>query len=181
MTLIFCGLVSRIQYAVPTNLILRLHENMSLSKALTAQDQGSPAAFAARRHVPSPHAEQFSGCKFAILHNFAILRNLQAFIKICQNLPEFGKYVCQLCQTSCRPAASAPSAGPFSRRWLNPRAGSRRRGRRPSESPRGPGRVVASFWQNFGKMLLVFGCIGTDFCKKICVLQHFSKSTRLSS
>ena len=30
-------------------------------------------------------------------------------------------------------------------------------------------------------MLLVFGCIGTDFCKKICVLQHFSKSTRLSS
>ena len=42
-------------------------------------------------------------------------------------------------------------------------------------------RVVAIFWQNFGKMLLVFGCIGTDFCKKICVLQHFSKSTRLSS
>ena len=34
-------------------------------------------------------------------------------------------------------------------------------------------RVVASFWQNFGKMLFVFGCIGTDFCKKICVLQHF--------
>ena len=33
----------------------------------------------------------------------------------------------------------------------------------------------------FGKMLLVFGCIGSDFCKKICVLQHFSKSTRLSS
>ena len=33
-------------------------------------------------------------------------------------------------------------------------------------------------------MLLVFGCIGTDliiFCKKICVLQHFLKSTRLSS
>ena len=23
----------------------------------------------------------------------------------------------------------------------------------------------ADFWQNFGKMLLVFGCIGTDFCK----------------
>ena len=42
-------------------------------------------------------------------------------------------------------------------------------------------RVVANFWQKFGKMLLVFGCIGTDFCKKICVLQHFSKSTRLSS
>ena len=26
-------------------------------------------------------------------------------------------------------------------------------------------RVVANFWQIFGKMLLVFGCIGTDFCK----------------
>ena len=37
------------------------------------------------------------------------------------------------------------------------------------------------FLANFGKMMLVFGCIGTDFCKKICVLQHFSKSTRLSS
>ena len=36
-------------------------------------------------------------------------------------------------------------------------------------------------WQNFGRMLLVFGCIGTDFCNKICVLQHFSKSTRFSS
>ena len=36
-------------------------------------------------------------------------------------------------------------------------------------------------WQNFGKMLLVFGCISSDFCKKICVLQHFSKSTRFSS
>ena len=35
--------------------------------------------------------------------------------------------------------------------------------------------------QNFGKMLLVFGCIGTDFCKKIRVLQHFSKSTKFSS
>ena len=42
-------------------------------------------------------------------------------------------------------------------------------------------RVVANFWQNFDKMLLVFGCIGSDFCKKICVLQHFSKSTRFSS
>ena len=27
----------------------------------------------------------------------------------------------------------------------------------------------------------VFGCIGTYFCKKIRVLQHFSKSTRLSN
>ena len=28
---------------------------------------------------------------------------------------------------------------------------------------------------------LVLGCIGTDLCKKIRVLQYFSKSTRLSS
>ena len=26
-------------------------------------------------------------------------------------------------------------------------------------------RVVANFWQKFGKLSLVFGCIGTDFCK----------------
>ena len=32
------------------------------------------------------------------------------------------------------------------------------------------------FWQILGKMLL-----GTDLCKQIRVLQHFSKSTRLSS
>ena len=37
---------------------------------------------------------------------------------------------------------------------LLPRAG-------PSES----GDAGASFWQNFGKILFVFGCIGTDFCK----------------
>ena len=42
-----------------------------------------------------------------------------------------------------------------------------------------PGRLQR--WRNFGKMLLVFGCIGTEVCKRIRVLQHFSKSTRLSS
>ena len=40
---------------------------------------------------------------------------------------------------------------------------------------------VANFWQKFGKISLVFGCIGADLCKKIRVLQHFSRSTRLSS
>ena len=34
---------------------------------------------------------------------------------------------------------------------------------------------------NFGKISLVFGCIGPDFCKKLRVLQHFSKSTRFPS
>ena len=32
-----------------------------------------------------------------------------------------------------------------------------------------------------GKMLLVLGCIGTDLCKQICVVQHFAKSTKFSS
>ena len=35
--------------------------------------------------------------------------------------------------------------------------------------------------QNFGKWWFVFGCIGTDLCKQIRVVQHFSKSTKLSS
>ena len=48
----------------------------------------------------------------------------------------------------------------------------------PRMTPRGDTTVDR---QNFGKLLLVFGCIGTDLCKKIRVLQHFSKSTRLSS
>ena len=64
---------------------------------------------------------------------------------------------------------------PRAPRWRSRRARTRRR-RMTTH-----GWVVASFWQKFGKMLLVFGCIGTDFCKNICVLQHFSKSTRLSS
>ena len=34
-----------------------------------------------------------------------------------------------------------------------------RKGRDPVRS------VVAIFWQIFGKMLLVFGCIGADLCK----------------
>ena len=42
-------------------------------------------------------------------------------------------------------------------------------------------RVVANFWQNFGRISPVFGCIGADLCKSIRVLQHFSKSTKLSN
>ena len=43
-------------------------------------------------------------------------------------------------------------------------------------------RVVANIWENFGKMLLVFGCIGTDFLQEnMRFLQHFSKSTRFSN
>ena len=49
---------------------------------------------------------------------------------------------------------------------------------------RGHGEEMQNFGKilaNFGKISLIFGCIGSDFCKKICVLQQFSKSTRFSS
>ena len=68
-------------------------------------------------------------------------------------------------------APAAPDAG--GRLLALPRGPGRRAGARLRERRR----VVAKFWQ----ISLVFGCIGTDFCKKVCVLQHFSKSTRLSS
>ena len=53
--------------------------------------------------------------------------------------------------------------------WANQIPGWRPRSSRPWMQPK------------TSKMLLVFGCIGTDFCKIIRVLHHFSKSTRLSS
>ena len=37
----------------------------------------------------------------------------------------------------------------------------------------GTTRVVGKLWQIFGKMSLVFGCIGIDLCKQIRVLQRF--------
>ena len=63
----------------------------------------------------------------------------------------------------------------------------RRRDRRVARLQRGGGDrepfslLFRQFSAKFRQMLLVFGCIGTDFCKKICVSQHFSKSTGLSS
>ena len=41
----------------------------------------------------------------------------------------------------------------------------RRRVRRREQRSRARERVVANFWQNFGKFSLVFGCIGADLCK----------------
>ena len=41
--------------------------------------------------------------------------------------------------------------------------------------------AVTAERQNFGKMLLVFGCIGTNLCKKIRIFQQFLRSTRLSN
>ena len=39
--------------------------------------------------------------------------------------------------------------------------------------------IISKFLQIFGG--LVLGCIKTKFCKKICVRQHFSGSTRFAS
>ena len=78
-----------------------------------------------------------------------------------------------------------PKTGNYLHRRARPPGQARRGGAAETDSltrTAGPTvEVVASFWHNFGKMLLVFGCIGTDFCKKRCVLQNLSKSTRLSS
>ena len=50
----------------------------------------------------------------------------------------------------------------------------------PGRSDGGP-KIGKKFRQIFGEMSLVFGCIGADLCKKIRVLQHSSKSTKLFS
>ena len=82
------------------------------------------------------------------------------------------------------PADWKAEANDGSARGLGRRRRRSRKRSRPARTTCG-GRVTETSEsvgrQNFGKMLLVFGCIGSDFCKKICVLQHFSKSTRLSS
>ena len=55
-----------------------------------------------------------------------------------------------------------------------------RAGKGPPSLPEPPGsKVVANFCQMLGKFSLVFGCIGTDLCKQIRVLQHFSKSIKI--
>ena len=69
-------------------------------------------------------------------------------------LPKF----CQKLATTLRVAGDA--SGP-SRCSPSTRA----RTRAPSRTRR----VSANFWQIFGKLSLVFGCIKTKFCKKICV------------
>ena len=103
-----------------------------------------------------------------------------------RNFAKFGKF-CHFCASGRQrasgeegeqAAAAGLGAEEVGERLDGPLAGEGHVGRPGTRWTR---RVVANFWQNFGKMLLVFGCIGTDLCKKIRVLQHFSKSTRLSS
>ena len=99
-------------------------------------------------------------------------KNAAQWISTCKNLCQHSRKGATRCQNLtrsceiCLPpwsAAKGPRAPRAWRRWRPRRWGS------------------SAGWQNFGKMLLVFGCIGTDFCEKIRVLQHFSKSTGLST
>ena len=55
--------------------------------------------------------------------------------------------------------------------------GLRQHGRGDRGLPQGHGKIC-KFLQIFGG--LVLGCIETKFCKKICVRQHFSSSTRFA-
>ena len=105
------------------------------------------------------------------LPKFRISREMQIW------LPGTRKY-CKLIAETLR--NSEDSRARVSNRFCPWRADVDLRARGGAE---GAPRQCAScqFLAKFGKMLLVFGCIGSDFCKKLCVLQHFSKSTRFSS
>ena len=75
-----------------------------------------------------------------------------------------------------------PGLGFGRRLHVSPRRppGSQRKGTVPRRAAPGA-RLITSFknFQIFGG--LVLGCIKTKFCKKICVWQHFSSSTRFAS
>ena len=105
------------------------------------------------------------------------LSNLTNLTKLCR-IAHFVKLASRT--ASHRGRRRGPAAGTAARRPS--RAVPRRRpGCLATNPPRASVGDTTADRQNFGKMLLVFGCIGTDFCKKIRVFQHFSKSTRLSS
>ena len=100
-------------------------------------------------------------------------KNLQKFRKMHFRKMHFSKNA--FFENALRRGSAGRGVGPRGR----PRAPRGRRGRprlqrRGAGSARRVGRASPADRQNFGKMLLVFGCIGTDFCKKICVLQHLS-------
>ena len=124
------------------------------------------------------------------LQNFVLIQPRTSPPKICKNFANFFSILLTLTPIAAqalplagrggRAPGRRPGRGGRARRRPRRRARPLGRGRRRAPGPT-TRRVVARFWQNFGKMLLVFGCIGTDFCKKICVLQHFSKSNRFSS
>ena len=74
-----------------------------------------------------------------------------------------------------------PSRAPRSRGARGDRRRSASAVAQRGSAPSGTRRVVANFWQMFGKISLVFGCIGADLCKWIRVLQHVPNYTRCSS
>ena len=93
---------------------------------------------------------------------------------------KFAKIWCLPGLTFTQPAVERPAAA------LKAAAECAAFGRPQTQFPKscaatqGSCQFLANFWQIFGKISLVFGCIGTDLCKQIRVFQNFSKSTRLS-
>ena len=65
-------------------------------------------------------------------------------------------------RTPRAPTPKADPSLPASSSAERPEAALRAAGRESWADDR---RVVAIFWQNFGKVLFVFGCIGADLCK----------------
>ena len=87
--------------------------------------------------------------------------------------PDSAAQFASSCERSRSPRCPTSGAAPISCRA---RIASAVRDARASAQPRQRDvreRRLAQFRQN------VFGCIGSDFCKKICVLQHFSKSNKI--
>ena len=105
------------------------------------------------------HIEKWSGlAKWTHSWDFNVptTRTIGSFFGTPRKAPDFrtrSSHVRVLLRVPCR-------EGPLARRE---RGVGRHRGQ--ASAHRRTRRVVANFWQNFGKMLLVFGCIVTDFCK----------------
>ena len=106
--------------------------------------------------------------------------------KFAENLPKIGWWQLASGRRPRTPARSLRTRA--SRRRARASRGARTRARRgPRTRRRGAKaanlakltKFAEFFFQLFGR--LVLGCIKTKFCKKICVWQHFSSSTRFAS
>ena len=98
-----------------------------------------------------------------------------------KNLQNFAKKKCYFSQLEVR---ANYGLGGGVRGWVSGGVGGGRRrhwggGRRRRAAPaRRDEARRRQFLAKFRQNVVRYGCIGNDFCKKICVLQHFSKSTR---
>ena len=123
-----------------------------------------------------------------------MLQNAYFLAKIGADTAEIELHFAEMLPIGRRVIPWRRRAGPPARPGLRDALRSRRRLPAPAQ-PRGPrtrsdgakagkvGKISSSKFlqilQIFGG--LVLGCIKTKFCKKICVRQHFSSSTRFAS